>query len=310
MSSAASRSRGAQLSGKYLRDLLLHEYLNKWIGRSERTRSGEVNYLAIAKVIADYVERHPTATRGRDTRPEKIKDLVHRALTGKVISQETLELLVDALGIQESHAKTLFDLWDDVSPARILIGNMPPAATSPQMRFETVQRHEFHYLGASGQPWRHRTVQAIRALVDGYQAHRYTFDMSEVTVKRVHGGTPSRPYQVHENLWAVDIFLPAVLSAGEIASMEFVTEFNHAEPVEPCFRYAAHQRVTDVMFRVEFHPSKLPVAVSWSEWKDYRIPDILVTHSEHVSLDTENAVSRHLDLLKNAVCGFTWNFER
>lgn len=107
---------------------------------------------------------------------------------------------------------------------------------------------------------------------------------------------------------AVQIALPHVLRAGEVASKEFVTEFHHTEPLEPCFRYAAHQRVQDVVFRVEFDPVRLPTSVRWCEWEGYREPSPL-RHERSMTLDSEHAVRHSLDLLQGAAVGFAWTFE-
>jgi hypothetical protein len=308
LSSAASRSHGARLAAGYLSDLLFEDYRPSWIADSDRTRSGQVNSRAVAKVVARYVISHPTDVRGEETESKNIRDVIHRALTGQQLSRETLRLVILACGIEERHASALYDLWDGSTPPRALIGSMPPADTRPPVRFVTVQRHEIHTLGESGQPVRHRTVHAIRAVEEGYRVHRYSFDESEVTVERVYGGTPSEPYQLKDNFWAVDITLPRTLAVNEVASMEFITSFHNVEPLEPCFRYAAHQRVTDVMFRVDFHPRRLPKSVHWTEWADYRPPGDVVINSMPVPLDEEFAVSGHLNVMRSAAAGFTWEF--
>lgn len=313
MVSAASRSRGAQLAGRYLSDLLLHDYRNKWIVLSERTRANQVNYLAVAKVLAAYVERNPTASRGYGTSAEKIKDVVHRALTAKLMSRETLELAIAAFDMSDANARTLFELWDETTPPRALIGDLPSldvpkAAYKGARQFETVSRQELHYVGSDGLANHHRTIQVIRACVDNYATHRYVFDTDEVEVMRIRGGTPSEPYSLKDSIWAVDIKLPRVMSCGDATPIEFETRFLRPETFEPCFRYAAHQRLERVVFRVEFDVARLPRNVWWTEWKDYREPNIKVNHRTPLALDVERGVQHYLDVLEHAVCGFSWEF--
>jgi hypothetical protein len=144
--------------------------------------------------------------------------------------------------------------------------------------------------------------------VNGYDTHRYAFDMEEVTVTSVLGGTPGELYQLHGSIWAVDIALKRVLNRGDTLPMEFVTSFHHRHPVANNFRYAAHQRVKDIFLRVEFAPERLPESVWWTEWSHYLAPQDTVLRREPVALDEENSISFHLDVLERAVVGFSWQF--
>lgn len=300
---------GARNAGLLLHELLLNDYRHRWLVVSERARSDQVNALAVARVVADHAHRYPSATRGHGTDAYQIKDVIWRAITGRGMSHETLELLIDAFDMSDAHARALWGQWSMADPARVVIGSMAPRDEGPESapRFLTVQRQELHYLGPDGQPTRHRTVQAIRSLVDGYSTHRYTFDTNEVTVRRVHGGEPGPLHQVSGSIWAVEIALPQPLARGEVASMEFLTEFHNTEPLEPDFRYAAHQRVEDLVIRVEFDPACLPSSVSWCVWEDYREPQPPAL-SSGTALNAEHAVQRALDVLQGAAVGFTWTF--
>lgn len=306
---ASARTAGARNAGAFLHELLLGPYRHRWQQHSERGRTLKVNSLAVAKVVADYVGFHPTASRGWETDASRIKDIIWRALTGRAMSRETLELLIAAFAIAPSDADILWGQWNGTEPARVVIGSMAPrnGVTVPVPRFQTVQRQEFHYLGPDGQPTRHRTVQAIRALVDDYSSHPLVLDTSEVTVSRIHGGVPGPLRHLGGSLWALDIALPHALSAGEVTSMEFVTEFHHTTPLEHAFRYAAHQRVQDLVIRIEFDKSRLPSSVVWCEWEDYRDPSRLRS-TRDMSLDSENAVGAGVDVLQRAAIGFVWDF--
>lgn len=89
--------------------------------------------------------------------------------------------------------------------------------------------------------------------------------------------------------------------------MEFVTEFHHTTPLEHSFKYAAHQRVEDLVIRIEFDKRRLPSSVAWCEWEDYRDPSPLRSQQE-MSLDSENAVGRGVDVVQRAAIGFVWEF--
>lgn len=306
-------SRAVKLAGLYLYELLLNTYNHQWVAKSDRIRPNKVNVMGVARVLAEYVETHPTASHGYGTEAEQIKDTVYRMLNGSVLTQETLQLVINAFDVGDAHAATLIDLWMDTAPARVLVGNLSPlnvphASLNGVQRFQTTQRHEFHTIGPNGKPIQHRTVQNIRALVDGYDTHRYSFDTNAAKVERVHGGTPGDPYQLRDSIWAVDIALPRVLNAGDMVSMEFITSLFYPDPVPPVMRYAAHQRVEDVLYRVQFHSERLPRTVWWTEWRDYREPNDEIIYRESISLDSEYSVERYLDVLERAVVGFSWEF--
>ena len=92
------------------------------------------------------------------------------------------------------------------------------------------------------------------------------------------------------------------------ATMEYITRFRYARSVEPLFRRATHRRVEDTVILVQFNPQKLPRAVWWTEWADYRESDTSVLRQETTKLDPDHAVHRHLELVERAVVGFMWEF--
>lgn len=196
------------------------------------------------------------------------------------------------------------------APAHVIIGELPKPADDSigAALYQTVQLHEFHEVGPDGQPLRHRTVQTIRALVDGVATHRYAFDLSEARVERIHGGTPGDPYRVKGSLWAVELTLPRPLRQGDEHSLEYVTTFRNDGPIEPCFRRAAHRRVENASFRVSFHPEMLPARVWWAQWADYREPNDRIIDRIPVPLDEHHSVAHRLTVLDRAVAGFMWEY--
>jgi hypothetical protein len=296
----------------YLRELLTQsgQYRSTWVRRADQVRPGKINIDAVARVIADYLTVH-----GDDSTTHRAKnDTVKRAIEGTTLTAKTLNAFIGAFEIGGLDAQRLLGLLDGTS-ANVIIGDLPPMDGGVSRRpdaqplYKTIQLHEFHYLGADGQPSHHRTVQEIRALVDGFTTHRYVFDTNEVVVERVLGGQPGEPYQFSGSNWAVDLTLPRTLNAGDSAALEYVTRFQYKEVVEPCVRRVAHQRIENLSMRVEFHPERLPRSVWWAEWQDYRPPNDAIVSREPVELDAEYAVERRLDILERAVAGFMWKFE-
>ncbi|WP_117215909.1 hypothetical protein [Allorhizocola rhizosphaerae] len=200
-----------------------------------------------------------------------------------------------------------------VEPGQVIIGELPPPAEGPlgSVPYQTIELNEFHELGPDGRPARHRTVQTIRALVDGVSTHRYVFDLGEARVEQIHGGTPGDPYRIKGNLWAVELTLPRTLNTSDEHSLEYVTTFRDSEnPVAPRFRRAAHRRIENAAFHVTFHPDRLPTHVWWARWADYRPPNDHIIERTPVDLDDQNAVARHVSVLEQAVAGFLWQFDQ
>jgi hypothetical protein len=303
----SARSAGIRQSGQYLRELLRHDpYRRRW-RRYGSERERDVHQVAVAKVLARYLQRD-----GGDTDYGQLSRRVSRALRGEVLSRETLGLFIAAFEISEEHAGSLWRQWRGAELARVVTGDLPSlssTANGQAPRFATAALHEFHYLGPDGHPLRHRTLNSIRALQDGLDQYRYGFDTSEVTVDRIGGGTPGRPYRHSGSIWACDIALARTLPAGGEHSLEFEITFRaSAAPVEPCFRRVAHERFENVAIRVEFDGGALPRRIWWTEWQDYRDPDPPVRSRQLVTLDAEHAAYHRLDVLDRAAVGFSWEF--
>lgn len=198
-----------------------------------------------------------------------------------------------------------------VSSASIIVGELAPPTEGPLSvaRYQTVQLSEFHQVGADGRPVRHRTVQTIRALVDGIATHRYVFDLAEARVEEIHGGVPGDPYRIKGSLWAVDLELPRILRENEEHSVEYVTTFRNDGPIEPQFRRAAHRRIENASIRVAFHPDLLPEQVWWAQWEDYREPNDRIIGRTPVALDESNTVEQQVSVMERAVAGFVWKFD-
>jgi hypothetical protein len=299
--SPSPREIGVRQAGQYLRELLRHEpYRARW-ARFGAQREREVHQVGVAKVLAAYLRRHDDdADYGQLTRR------VSRALRGEVLSRLTLRLFIAAFDISSEQAAILWRQWEGAELARVVSGDLPPLAAAPAYR--TILLHEFHYLGPDGMPRHHRTLRDIRALADGLATYRYSFDTSELSVDRIGGGSPSRPYQRAESVWAVDITLSRTLRRGEDHSLEFESTFHYQAPVEPCFRRVAHERLENVAIRIQFHPGRLPRNVWWTEWRDYREPHNEVLARQPLTLDAEHVAYHRLDVLDRAVVGFAWEF--
>jgi hypothetical protein len=303
----SSHEASVRRAGHYLRELLRHDPYRQLWAMYGAQREREVHQIAVAKALAAYLQHRDDA----EVEYGQLTHRVSRALRGVVLSRQTVNLFIRAFHFSDEHAAALWRQWQGVDLARVIVGGLPPPASSSCYKirqYETILLHEFHYLGPDGMPLRHRTLRDIRSLVDGLTTYRYSFDTNELTVDRIGGGSPSSLYQRAENIWAVDIALSRALNRGDEHSLEFESTFHYNRPIEPCFRRVAHERLENVAIRVQFHPDKLPNNIWWTEWQDYRQPHDAALDRQQVSLDTEHVTYHRLDVLDRAVAGFAWEF--
>jgi hypothetical protein len=291
--------------------LLRSPYRTRWEAQADKIKSGEVNQAAVCQVLARYLWDAGLESETRTDLPRILKDSVSRAFRHGSLSPKLLRTFITAFDFAAEDAEYTMGLYRGEKSPSVLVGNLPPlilAGVQQKPRYRTVSLHDFYYLGPDGQPFRHRAVHDIQALVDGITFYQYSFDTNEATVDRISGGTPGQQYVSAENMWSVDISLPRVLNVGDEHTLEFVNTFHYKTPPEPCFRRITHKRVENVAIRVQFHADKLPQLAWWTEWEDYREPNDIVIHRELAALDAEHAVYRRLDAVDNAAVGFTWEF--
>ena len=300
-------------AAEYLRDLLLQpgRHRQRWAQYAERTRSGEINQLAVADVLAHYLWDHPRTPRDLDVLPRQLKDTVMRAISGKVLSKSALTLFIDAFGFSDSEAALLWKLWEGSNRVRFLSGPraMPPekAAALGPPQYQTLSLHDHHYIGPDGLPARHRTLQIIEATVSGLDRVAYRADTNAVSVEVGHGCKElSGPfYKVTDGVYALDMVLAKSLALGETLTLEYWTSFNYREPPRREFRRVVLGRMEGVDIRVEFHPAKLPSAVWWGVWDGI---DGGIVREDRVSLDSQNSVHRYLRTTADTVVGFHWDW--
>jgi hypothetical protein len=302
-----------QAAAAYLRELLLRpgRYRPRWEQYAERSRSGQVNQLAIAEVLARHLRNHPRTTADADALPRQLKDTVFRAMSGKLLSRSTLSLFIEAFGFPEQEQERLWKLWEGSSRISVLSG---PRAMRPEAaaklgpaEHRTLSLHDHHYLGADGLPAQHRTIQVIEAVVDGLDRYPYRADTNVLTVEVGQGcsGIVEPFYEATKGIFAIDLLLVKPLKVGETATLEYWTSFHYHTPPRREFRRIVRSSIENVDIRVEFHPARLPRAIYWAVW-DGMEGDIV--HRERVTMDSQYAVHRYMKLLENAVVGFCWDW--
>ncbi|SEB45720.1 hypothetical protein SAMN04489727_1905 [Amycolatopsis tolypomycina] len=267
----------------------------------------------MAHVIYDHLrqlgEGHPSLERDIGSSPSRgLKDIISRALTGKVLSNRTLRWFTDAFDMSEADIDALRALRAGNHPARVQIVRPAQITTETpgsRARYQTVSLHEFHVVGPDGLPAWHRTFHVVRA-IDELRSYRYRFDTSAASVDVVRGGTAGPLSRTGDDgIYAVDINFHEPVAPGATESFEYRTVLHYTEAPPPEFRRAAVNPIENVTIDVQFDAELLPTRVWWAEWDDLHASRPV--HQEPVTLRQDGCVHRHVDDLQGIV-GFRWEF--
>ena len=309
----SARSTGVQAAAAYIRELLLRpgRYRRKWEQYAERSRSGQVNQLAVAEVLARYLWQHPRVEGDLDVLPRQLKDTASRALSGKLLSKATLFLFMDAFGLGLLEREQLLKLWEGSAHVRVLSGPRAirddKASMLGSRRVKTLSLHDHHYVGPDGMPVKHRVIHVIEAIVDDVDRIPIRADTNAITIEVGQGfsGLAGPVYQPIAELFVVDMLLAKPLAAGDTATLEYSVGFHYAQTPPPEFRRVAQFFIENLDIRVEFHPDKLPRNVEWAVWDGLDGP---IVEREPVVLDSQFAVHRYLRLAEKTAVGFHWDW--
>lgn len=302
----------AMSAAQTLQTLLLQreEYAERWQRLQKRTQPpGALNQAAIAQVITEFLwnngERPDTDTR----LSRRLKDLVHRALRGKGMTEQTLDWFIDAFDMAPGDARRLrAALRADSPSAGVPVANtlrLPQKLPIPQ-RHRTIAVFERRVIGPDGAPVTHHSSRAIIAetdTVDFYPCRQFSA-ASELIMLR--GGTITARHESRDSSPILEITLSAPLPVGQVGSLEYQANFAPGSSAVTEYRQVAHARADNVDIVVQFHPARLPRGVWWMVWDDYRGGTILAEQT--VSLDSDGCAHRYLPYLENAAAGFRWEW--
>jgi hypothetical protein len=309
---------GQQAAGYQLQALLLRVgiYREQWENAARHgnrvIKRDEVNQAAVCDVLAQYLydNGHPDT----DTRlARQLKDKVSRALRGKGLGPETLELFAEAFSLSPHDRQRLYSVYDGHIELIEIIGQLVPPPPDSGIRppdHRTALLFEHHLVGRHGLPVNHHTQQTIYSAVDGLASYQYGIDTAEADVRVKRGGTAGEIYPIGNGYYGIDIKFPRPLGFRDIHYLDYWTNFRYsaAAPPPPEFRRGTHQRVEHLDMRVEFHRDKLPRRIWWAEWSDYLDVNRNIVQRQQVELDDEHSVHRYLDAIEHAVVGFYWEW--
>jgi len=313
---------GRRTAARYLRELIARQgpYRRRWEQYVVRSRSSEINQLAVAEVLARHLWSHPRVAGDADALPRQLKDTVARALSGTLLSRPTLALFIDAFGIFGADADQLWRLWEGSGRISVFSGPRAVGAKTEEelraalgpRRHQTLSLHDHVYIGSDGRVARTRTLQVIEAIADGLESIPYLYDTSALTLEvgQGCGDISGELYQISAGIYATTIPLARALSAGETSSIEYVTTYRYPgnldDPHEREFRRGVMRRLENFEMRVEFHPDMLPAQVWWAVWDG--VEGALVER-EPVTLGGQHEVQRYLRSVEKTVVGFCWSWQ-
>ncbi|GAA1883255.1 hypothetical protein [Actinomadura bangladeshensis] len=311
MSHTASGSPdGIRATGRLLASLLTQRgpYRRRWEQRLGRALpDGALNKAAVAKVIAAHLwdtGERPDTDAGL---PRKIKDRVYRALSGELISAETLTWFVEAFDMAGDDRDRLWTLRfpDAAGPIGPVVDSLrhPQFVPLPQ-RHRTIAVFERRLIGADGTVIGHRTTSAVLACEDGVTGYPYRLVRGARAVRVRHGGRVTTRHEFSGAAPVIEITFNTPLRRGQVASLEYDVEFARQAQCSSEYRRVAHSRCENVDIIVQFAPEHRPSQVWWTVWDNYRGGEIV--HQEPAPLDVETCAHRYVPYMEHAAAGFRW----
>jgi hypothetical protein len=318
--SDAPQSAGRRAASSYLQQLLLKPgtYRQSWEQHVSRARTGAVNQLAVAEVLARHLSSSSRGPNATVVTSHQLKDTVSRALSGRLLSRSALSLFIEAFGFSEHEAERLWRLWDGSATISVVAGSHAVPMRAEQelvqvlgpRRHQTLSLHDHVWIGQDKRLDRVRTLQVIEATEQAVDRIPFLCDSNVLTIEVGQGCSEvgGQLRQVSNGLFATDLILARTLDLGETITLEYWVTYRYpgdmADPAERQYRRAVMRQLENFDMRVEFHPEQLPARVWWANWD----ADGDVVERQQVSLDSQHAAHRYLRSFSRTVAGFYWEW--
>lgn len=295
-----------------MRHLLTEErkYCRRWQAHVRAGDPGRLRPAAVAKVISLHLWDAGERPENDHSLPRAIRDRVRRALSGEVLSGETLHWFIDAFAMSEVHADRLWEAFrigglpPDAGIARTLSGHGHESLPLPQLH-RTLAVFERHRIGPEGSPIEHHAVHVIAALRDGVDRYAHVTRATAERVEVLAGGKVGQSYRYGDGLQVIEVLLSRSLNAGEIASLEYRTTLRtDGSPRHAEVRRIAHGRTERVNLMIEFDRSRVPSALWWAAWNSVEGGDEVLR--QPVELDERCSAQRFVTYLEKAAVGYRW----
>ncbi|WP_353945420.1 hypothetical protein ABII15_30175 [Streptomyces sp. HUAS MG91] len=311
---AATEDAAVRAAAALLRRFLTERpsYRDRWEHHELRRAGGPLSASAIARVLALHLWETGVRPDTETDLARRLKDRVHRALAGEVLSRETLEWFIGAFEVNGADASELRALWsgaDAVPGGEDADGVVRHTLRLPQylplrQRHRTVAVFERHILGPDGAPLRHRTTRALMACEDGVTAFPCRLPEGAVGVTVLRGARARPLREFPGSTPVVELAFPAPLAAGQIASLEYEVGYAPGRAPTTEYRRVAHARADNVDLVVEFAPARRPARLWWATWDHHRGGTPLT--ETPAALSADGSAHRFVPALEHAAAGFRW----
>src|SRR5580698_550303 len=232
MMSQVARRDGRRAAAEYLRQLLLKpgRYRDLWQARVPKPRDGVINQMAVTELIADQIRAMPGRPGDAQVMPYQLQETVAGALSGQHLSDEVLQLFIDAFGFEEHEAGRLARLRNGSAKISVMSGTHAVTPKAEQdvddafgrRKHQTLSLHDHVYVGSDGRIERVRALQVIEAMFQAVDRIPFVCDTNVLTLEVGQGGKALADdvRQISENVFCSEIQLARTLDLGETLTLE------------------------------------------------------------------------------------------
>lgn len=270
-------------------------YRRRWRMHSDRT-SSLLNQAAVAKVIQLHLWDAGELSEDSGSIARTLKDRVSRALTGKVLSPETLTWIIDAFDMIQSDKDRLWEIFSGKENPGSEISHTLRRRREMLRRqcHRTVNLVERYTVDSLRHVKSRHTMHTIRAIEDGVDIYIFNHEPQASRVEVTYGGKTGNKYEYGGGLCSVEIRLDQPLLKGDTTGLEYYTHFNRNSTPLTEVRRAAFARVENIDLAVRFDGAT-PRHAWLCVWDDH--------------LDGEPVDERRVEIYKGSIRQFVKSVE-
>ncbi|QCW77099.1 hypothetical protein EQG64_05005 [Streptomyces sp. S6] len=278
-------------------------YTEQWLRHAKRT-GGPVNQSAVAKVFDDYMF---DSGEGQFPSSRVLKDRISRALSGTVLTPQTLNWFIGAFDMSESDAVRLRETLNGRT-------SLPPGISHTlrtQTKLARPQRHrtislmERYVFGPTGTLSTRHTRQMIRAAEDGVESYIFSHEPEVQAINVLQGGRLGQRLEYGEGLKGVEIVLETPLNTSQVTALEYDATFRDCLTSPTQVRRVAYARAEQFSLTVQFSELRKPREAWWCVWDDHFARRPLEERPVNLR---KNSLVHFLPYFEQAVVGFRWGW--
>lgn len=267
--STTPQTQSSQAASSLLRHLLATNsaYFAQW-QKFARRKSADINQSAVAEVLDAYL--FESGERCSDGGKRPLKDRVARALSGALLSGETLGWFINAFSMSEMDSHRLREAHSGGAqgPTGVSHTLRQRRELARPQRHRTVNLIERYEVGPAGVLASRYTSQVIRAAEDGVTAYFFNHEPDVAGIEVLHGGRLGRRYEYGGGLLGVEIVLCDPLDRSDVALLEYRTAFSPTSSRAMEVRRPAYARAENVSLSVRFAGEGRPRTAWTCTWDD------------------------------------------